>query len=177
MNTFLFYILSLVALLSAYFVVTVHNLFRAAMGLIGLLLSIAGMYLLIDAQFLSAVQITVYVGGIVVLIVYVVLLFSDVAQKLELETARWRQAIGAVLGVAVFTVLWLAIRGFDFTAGQKLDAKSASVTEIGTALLSKPTEKGFVLPFEIISLLLIAAIVGAITIARAGDGEKKPEQK
>jgi len=172
MNTFLFYILSLVALLSAYFVVTVHNLFRAAMGLIGLLLSIAGMYLLIDAQFLSAVQITVYVGGIVVLIVYVVLLFSDVAQKLELETARWRQAIGAVLGVAVFAVLWLAIRGFDFTVGQKLDAKSASVNDIGTALLS-PNTNGFVLPFEIISLLLIAAIVGAITIDRAGDGEKK----
>jgi NADH-quinone oxidoreductase subunit J len=175
MNTFLFYIFSLVALLSAYFVVTVHNLFRAAMGLIGLLISVAGLYLLIDAQFLSAVQITVYVGGIVVLIVYVVLLMSDVAQKLELETARWRQAIGAVLGAAVFAGLWVAIRSFDF-APTALEAKSASVEDIGTALLS-PAVGGFVLPFEIISLLLIAAIVGAITIARGGDGEKKEERK
>lgn len=172
MDTFLFYMLSLVALLSAYFVVTVNNLFRAAMGLIGLLLSVAGLYLLIDAQFLSAVQVTVYVGGIVVLIVYVVLLMSDVAQKLELETPRWRKAVGGVLGAAVVAVLWVAFRSFDFAAAPKLDAKSASVNDIGTALLS-PGTSGFVLPFEIISLLLIAAIVGAITIARAGDGEQK----
>jgi NADH-quinone oxidoreductase subunit J len=172
MNTFLFYLLSATALLSSYFVVTVHNLFRAAMGLIGLLLSIAGMYLLINAQFLSAVQITVYVGGIVVLIVYVVLLMSDVAQKLELPTARWRMAVGGALAAGVFGLLWAAYQSFDFTTGPKLEAKSATVTDIGTALLS-PGANGFVLPFEIISLLLIAAIVGAITIARGGDAEKK----
>lgn len=176
MNTVLFYVLSLIALLSAYFVVTVHNLFRAAIGLIGLLLSIAGMYLLIDAQFLSAVQITVYVGGIVVLIVYVVLLVSDSTQKAELETPRWRKGLVGALAAALFVVIWAAFRSFDFAAGAKPAAQSASVADIGSALLS-PLHGGFVLPFEIISLLLIAAIVGAITIARASAEERKEEQK
>jgi NADH-quinone oxidoreductase subunit J len=172
MKTFLFYLLSATALLSSYFVVTVHNLFRAAMGLIGLLLSIAGLYLLMDAQFLSAVQITVYVGGIVVLIVYVVLLMSDVAQKLELPTPRWRMAVGGALSAVLFGLLWAAYRSFDFSTGPRLEAKSAWVEDIGDALLS-PGANGFVLPFEIISLLLIAAIVGAITIARGSGAEKK----
>jgi len=172
MKTFLFYFLSATALLSAYFVVTVHNLFRAALGLIGLLLSIAGFYLLMDAQFLSAVQITVYVGGIVVLIVYVVLLMSDVAQKLELPTPRWRMAAGGALAGLVCVLLWIAVCSPGVLSGTKSEARSASVADIGTALLS-PGANGYVLPFELISLLLIAAIVGAITIARGNGTEKK----
>jgi len=179
MNTFLFYLLSLGALLGAYFVVTVHNLFRAAVGLITLLLSIAGLYLLINAQFLSAVQITVYVGGIVVLIVYVLLLMSDAAQKFTHESATWRKAVVGVLAAALCVLLAGAVYSFDFRA-TSLPPQSASVAEIGRSLLS-PERKGsvlpMVLPFEVISLLLLAAIIGAITVARSGDGEKKQEQK
>lgn len=172
MNTFLFFLFSAAALLSAYFVVTVHNLFRAAMGLIGLLLSIAGLYLLIDAQFLSAVQITVYVGGIVVLIVYVVLLVADVAQKHVHHAATWRKAVAGFLAAALFALLAVALKTQDFGPAPKVAARSASVTEIGTALLS-PERNGYVLPFEVISLVLIAAIVGAITVARGAGAEKK----
>ncbi|MBI5384375.1 MAG: NADH-quinone oxidoreductase subunit J [Verrucomicrobia bacterium] len=171
MNTFLFYLFSAAALLSAYFVVTVHNLFRAAMGLIGVLLSIAGLYLLVDAQFLSAVQIMVYVGGIVVLIVYVVLLVADVAQKQVHHAATWRKAVAGFLAAALFTLLAVAAHSHDFGVAQ-VPARSASVTEIGTALLS-PERNGYVLPFEVISLVLVAAIVGAITIARGAGSDKK----
>ncbi len=176
MNTFLFYVLSLVALLSAYFVVTVHNLFRAAMGLIVLLVGVAGLYLLVDAQFLSAVQLTVYVGGIVVLIAYVVLLVADVAQNQVHETVPWRKAVAGLLAAALFVLLAVAMQAKNFGTAPEVPARSASVTEIGEALLS-PKSGGFVLPFEVISLVLVAAIVGAITVARGGDGEKKEGQK
>jgi NADH-quinone oxidoreductase subunit J len=176
MNTFTFYLLSAVVLLSAYFVVTVHNLFRAAVGLIVLLVGVAGLYLLVDAQFLSAVQITVYVGGIVVLIAYVVLLVADVAQKHVHETATWRKAVAGLLAAALFVLLTVAMQKNNFGPAPEIPARSASVTEIGTALLS-PQSSGFVLPFEVISLVLLAAIIGAITIARGGDGEKREERR
>ncbi len=179
MNTFLFYLLSALVLLSAYFVVTVHNLFRAAIGLIGLLLGVAGLYLLLNAQFLSAVQITVYVGGIVVLIVYVVLLVADAAQKHAHATPVWRKAAAGCVGAALFVLLLAAMFGHDFTTPAGTLARSATVKEIGGALLS-PARGGYVLPFEVISLLLVAAIIGAITVARgagatAAGEEKKPE--
>jgi NADH-quinone oxidoreductase subunit J len=180
MNAFLFYVMSAVVLLGACFVVTVHNLFRAAIGLIGLLLGVAGLYLLLDAQFLSAVQITVYVGGIVVLIVYVVLLVADAAQKHAQETPLWRKAVAGLLGAALFVLLLTAMLGHDFTTPAGVVTRSASVTEIGGALLS-PGRGGYALPFEAISLLLVAAIIGAITVARgsgagSAQGEKQPDR-
>lgn len=164
MTTLLFYLFSLLVLLSAYFVVTVHNLFRAAMGLIALLGGIAGLYLMMNAQFLSAVQITVYVGGIVVLIVYVVLLVADAAQS-ELESPNWRKGAAAVLATVMFLLLLVGIRSHDFGMSAEVEAASASTRDIGRALLS-PERHGFVVPFELISLVLVAAIVGAITVAR-----------
>ncbi len=173
MKTFLFYLFSAMGLLSAYFVVTINNLFRAAIGLISLLLAVAGMYLLLDAQFLSAVQIMVYVGGIVVLIVYVVLLVADVTQKPTEEAAPWRKAVAGVLAAGLFALLVAAILSHPFTAIPGAAERSASVAEIGGSLLS-PDPQGFVLPFEVISLVLVAAIVGAITIAQGEmPGQKK----
>jgi NADH-quinone oxidoreductase subunit J len=171
MKTFFFYLLSLVTLLSALFVVTLRNLFRSAIVLITFLLGIAGLYLLIDAQFLSAVQITVYVGGIVVLIVYVVLLVADVSQKAYPPRKRWRQGVAGVMAVALFVLLAVAMLNQDFAPRPGELPHSASVAEIGQALLS-PERGGYVLPFEIISLVLVAAIIGAITIARSSEPDQ-----
>jgi NADH-quinone oxidoreductase subunit J len=171
MRTFLFYLFSAAGLLSAYFVVTINNLFRAALGLIAMLLSIAGLYLLLDAQFLSAVQVTVYIGGIVVLIVYVVLLVADAVHQEVHEALPWRKAVAGILAAAVFVVLAVAIFQHPFEATPGLVERSASVAEIGAGLLS-PERNGFVLPFEVISLVLVAAIVGAITIAHGGSSDQ-----
>lgn len=176
-RTSLFYLLSALTLCSAYFVVTARNLFRCTIGLITLLLGIAGVYLLIDAQFLSAVQITVYIGGVVVLIVYVVLLVADVTQRSFVGGSGWRRATVAALAALLCGLLLSALWSHDFSSGNPPEPRSASVAEIGTALLS-PERGGFVLAFEIISLVLIAAIVGAITIARSGEtGNESNERK
>jgi NADH-quinone oxidoreductase subunit J len=163
MASVFFYILAAFILYSALFVVAAHNLFRSAIGLIAVLLGVAGMYLLIDAQFLSAVQVMVYVGGIVVLIVFVVLLVADVTEKTFQKADRWRKlSAGFVVAIFFGITVW-ALDSHGFTSvSQK--AQAASVKDYGRALLS--TEKdGFILPFEVISLVLVAALIGAITIA------------
>jgi NADH-quinone oxidoreductase subunit J len=174
MKSALFYFLTVFTLYSAWFVVTVHNLFRSAIGLIAVLLGISGLYMLMDAQFLAAVQVTVYVGGIVVLIVFVVLLVSDVSQKALLAASRWRQAAAGLMTVLLFALLCAVLLRSDFSVAPGMASRSATVAETGRALLS-PEKGGFVLPFEVISLVLTAAIVGAISVAHVKDrkaGEK-----
>jgi NADH-quinone oxidoreductase subunit J len=177
MHTLFFYVLAALALYSAYFVVTAHNLFRSALGLIAVLIGVAGMYLLMDAQFLSAVQITVYVGGIVVLIVYVVLLVSDVTQQVAAEGQWWRKGISGATVAGLCILLIAAIGSAPNLSQSQAAPRSASLGEIGRALLS-PERDGFVLPFEVISLVLIAALVGAITLAgtRVALSRSNPKQ-
>jgi len=158
------------------FVVTTRHLFRGALALIGVLSGVAGMYLLMNAQFLSAVQITIYIGGIVVLLVYVVMLVSDVTQKGFANTSLWRKTIGGILSLMLFVLIMVAIMQPELIGIAKDSTpRSASITEIGKALLS-PDKGGFVLAFELISILLIAAVVGAVTIAFPGKKTDKEKQ-
>ena len=169
--TIFFYVVAAFTLFSAYFVVTAHNLFRCAMGLIAVLLGVAAMYLLMDAQFLSAVQVTVYIGGIVVLIVFAILLISDVTQKVFRQCAGWRKGVAGAATVGLAALILGAGLSFPFVQKAGAGPRSASIAEIGRAFLS-PRRDGYVLPFEVISLLLLAALVGAITIARSDNPEE-----
>lgn len=171
MTTALFWLLAAFTLYAAWFVVTGHNLFRSAIGLIAVLLGISGFYMLMNAQFLAAVQVTVYVGGIVVLIVFTVLLVSDVAQKTVLGATRWRQLAAGVLCALFFAVLSLILVRHDFSPAEGVSPASLGVAETGRALLS-PHEGGFVLPFEVISLVLLAAIIGAISVAQSDEDRR-----
>ena len=165
LETVFFYLMAGGILASAWYVVTARNLFRSAMGLIAVLTGIAGLYLLLNAQLLAAVQVAVYIGGIVVLIVFVILLVSDVTQ------AAFQPSSGRLCGWAGLTTLMLlgfmmfAI-GDAHLASSTLDSgRSATIAEIGRALLL-PAKGGFVLPFEVVSVLLLAAMIGALTVAR-----------
>jgi NADH-quinone oxidoreductase subunit J len=166
LETLFFYAIAAFTLTAAYFVVTAHNLFRSAMGLTASLIGVAGLYLLMDAQFLSAIQIAVYVGGVVVLIVFAVLMVADVTQKVFLRASGARIALASGIAALLFAVITTAIRSQGFAAAP--EGRAASVHEIGRALLGAGAG-GFVLPFEAVSLVLIAALVGAITVAGGRD--------
>jgi len=177
MNTTLFYLMAVFVLFSAYFVVTARNLFRCAVGLIAALLGIAGLYLLINAQFLSAVQVSVYIGGILVLMVFVIMLMADVTQKVFRQGSVWRKGVAWGACGVLFLLLSGALLSFPFPSNAPEAVKSASVEEIGRALFS-PARGGFVLPFEVVSLILIAALIGAVTVARSADlSEDDPKDK
>ncbi|MCF7668771.1 MAG: NADH-quinone oxidoreductase subunit J [Verrucomicrobia bacterium] len=180
METLIFYTTAFFILAAAGYVVTTMNIFRAAIGLTGVLAGIAGLYLLMNAQFLSAVQITVYVGGIMVLIVFAILLMPEASMHLRRENPKWFRFIGGVSAALVFAVLAYSITAFigaQDAAGTSLEPAAASIREIGLALLS-PGGNGFVLPFEFVSVVLIAALIGATTIAkRTPNPETKEEQE
>lgn len=170
LESFFFYLMAAFTLFSAYFVVTARNLFRCAIGLAAVLIGIAGVYLLMDAQFLSAVQVAVYVGGVVVLVVFAVLMVSDVTQKEYLRSPFSRSVAAAVIAELLLMVIAAAAISQGFGTARPAPA-SASVREIGRALLGTGPG-GFALAFEVISLVLVAALVGACTVAGdRDDGE------
>jgi len=159
----MFLLFAAVIIVFSILTVTSRRILRAATFLLFVLVSTAGLYFLLRYNFLAAIQLTLYAGGIVVLIIFSILLTSHIAEKLP--SPGWRKALPAALVSAFGALLTLLIVvGHDFQ-GAASNAVPTNVKLIGHSLLS--TEKyGYALPFEVISILLLAAMVGAIILAK-----------
>ncbi len=158
-----FGVLAVFITVSSVLAVTTRRILRAATYLLFVLFGTAGIYFQLNYSFLGAVQLLIYAGGVTVLYVFSILLTSSDGDKAE-ELKGYKFAFGLVstlagLGVCVAIMLQHKFMPEHFEHGE------LAVRDIGTALMS--AEKyGYVLPFEVISLLLLACIVGGIMIAR-----------
>ncbi|MEP7278721.1 MAG: NADH-quinone oxidoreductase subunit J [Bacteroidota bacterium] len=158
----IFYVLSAGMLLAAVLAVTTRKIFRAAIWLLFCLMGIAGLYFWLEVAFIAAVQVIVYAGGIVVLIIFSIFLTQQSGKEMPRPVGSRRLfAVLSVLFGCGFTCLLIGKHGFKETAGRPF---TADVADIGTQMLST-TEHGYVLPFEAVSMLLLAAMVGCIVIA------------
>lgn len=164
MEPILFWSLSGLVVLFALLVISVRNPVHSAVFLIGALLNMAGLYILLDAEFLVGVQVIVYVGGITVLYLFVISLISLKRIGLESRVSRqWRAATLACFALLVEMVFFL-VKGAEFFKMHPKPVKDVLTgkTEIiGKALFGK-----YALPFEIATVLLLVAIVGAILMSR-----------
>ena len=135
---------------------------RSVIYLAFVLISVAGIFFLIDYNLLAAIQLTVYAGGIIVLIIFSVLLVHHIEMRLEMAslTKRISTAILCLIGIGVFLY---TIYSFDFETVE--NTKTTTTADIGNVLLGYG-DGGFILPFEVISILLLAAMIGAIVIAK-----------
>jgi NADH-quinone oxidoreductase subunit J len=171
-NTILFYVLGAAAVLLALALVNTRRLLRAAIYLMGVLAASAGLYILLGAEFLAGIQVLVYVGGIVVLIVFAVMLTRS-ADLLVDKPTLGRMILGGATSIAFLilsaTTLWFS----DFGVIQDGAAPKDNTLAIGKQLLDTGAG-GYVLPFEIISLLLLGAIIAGIVIARKAPPRNQP---
>lgn len=161
-----FGIFSAFTLIGAAMVVWSRNLVHSALWLILSLFGVAGLFVLLSAPFLAAIQILVYIGAIGILFVFAVMLTRGMTNLRErFNRQSWIGALtGALMFVAILLGVVLPVWGPNGTmSSQPLVADVATTREIGLALVSG---NGYVLPFEVASLLLTAAMVGAIVIAR-----------
>jgi NADH-quinone oxidoreductase subunit J len=149
--------------------VTSRKILRAAVFLLFVLVSTSGLYFMLNYQFLAAVQLTLYAGGIVVLIIFSILLTSHISQKFE--SSGWKKNIFSALAALTGAVLSITtILDYKFSATTEV-AKEVNMKLIGKSLLSVDYD-GYVLPFEVISVLLLAAMIAAIVIAKKGNPKK-----
>jgi NADH-quinone oxidoreductase subunit J len=159
----MFILFSAMIIIFSVLTVTTRKILRAAVYLLFVLVSTSGLYFMLNYQFLAAVQLTVYAGGIVVLIIFSVLLTSHISQKFE--SAGWKKnAFSAIAALAGAALSIITILDYQFTASKEV-AKEVDMTLIGKSLLSVDYN-GYVLPFEVISILLLAAMIASIVVAK-----------
>ncbi len=155
------------ALVSALATVTLRNPIRNAVGLFVHILSLAGLYITLAAHFLVAVQLIVYVGAVVVLFVFVIMLLGAGSETTTDATGRVPRMLGAASVAAVGLVLANAVRTFAPPRPDRV-VEFGTLRHVGEALFGPA-----VLPFEVASVLLTAAMVGAFAVARANQHKVK----
>lgn len=164
-TTILYFIVALSMIVFSVLAVTTRKILRAATYLLFTLFAAAVVYFMLDYEFLGAVQIAVYAGGIVVLFVFAILLTSKPGDKSERLTSKSRVLgiIAALLiGIAACNALCSRV---SMALASKPEMEAIDMTQIGTALLG--TERyQYLLPFEAISVLLLACIIGGVVVAR-----------
>ena len=172
-NQLMFFLFSVVIIVFSILTVTSRKILRAAIYLLFVLVSTAGLYFMLNYQFLAAVQLTLYAGGIVVLIIFSILLTSHISQKFE--PVGWKKSLFSAIAAIAGTILSITtILDYKFSA-TTLAAKEIDMRLIGKSLLSVEYD-GYVLPFDVISVLLIAAMVAEIVVAKKGGPNKTQSQ-
>ncbi len=168
-----FIILSAIIMIFSVLTVTSRKILRAATYLLFVLISTAGMYYWLQYEFMAGVQLALYAGGIVVIIIFSILLTHHIHHQFDKPSLRRNlvgfgiAGVGAALSIA-------AILSYDFKTSEAAPI-NVDVREIGLHLVNTG-ENGFALPFEVISVLLLAALIAAIVIAKKDKSELEQNQ-
>ena len=171
---FLFYATAIIMVAGALLTVWVKNILHSAIALIGTFFCSAVLYFLLSAEFVAVAQVMVYIGGVVVFIVFAILLTSHLGET-TLGTGKLRKFLAVLFSIAVAVLAVMLLKEIDFGT-QTPTEDFASLDAIGKRLLS-PDETGFLLPFEAISLLLLISLIGAVTIARTHKEDRHAGEK
>ncbi len=159
LETVVFYFLAAFITVFSILTVTTHRMVRSATYLLFVLFGTAGIYFLLGYTFLGSVQIMVYAGGIVVLYVFSILLTSGEGDVIEkLKRSRFLAGLGAII------VVFITLK-HKFIATTDVEPLEVNIKTIGHHMLSGD-KYGYLLPFEAVSILLLACIVGGLLIAR-----------
>ncbi len=159
-----FYLFALLTLGGAILTITRRNAVHSAISLIVSLLGVAGLYLLQHAEFLFAVQIVLYVGGIMVLFLFVIMLVNlDQMAKERQYNRGWMIGLAAVIAVGV-EIAYFFYRGQD--SFKLAEVAPGPALQGNTEAVADVLFKQYLLPFEIASILLLVAVVGSVVMAK-----------
>jgi NADH-quinone oxidoreductase subunit J len=167
--SWVFWIVAFVTIMSAILVVSLRNIFHAALFLVLCLFSVAGIFVLCEAEFLAGVQVLIYAGGIAVLMIFAVMLTTQmtnygISQQNEQKPLSALVAFCFLL-IAVGAILkTLSVPG-GFPLASRPEIEGSTTHTLGQLLL-----KDFVLPFELVSVVLLVALIGSVVLAKK-DGE------
>jgi NADH-quinone oxidoreductase subunit J len=157
----IFFLFAAIAVIFAAVVVIHRNPVVSALSLVASFFALAVMYVLLDAPFMAALQVIVYAGAIMVLFLFVIMLLN-LQHQVEEPTRPIQQFLGWVSGLAFcFTIIYYLTKGVIIRALPQLFVSDAGA--IGKALF-----ESYILPFELVSILLLAAIVGALVLSQRG---------
>ena len=167
MDTFFFYLFALMVLGGAVLTITRHSAIHSAICLIVSLVGVAGLYLLQKAEFLFAVQIILYIGGIMVLFLFVIMLVNlDEAAKQRQFNGQWWIATACTVLVGAEVFFFLRKGAASFALAKPVEAVAGAVAKGNTEMIADALFSEYLLPFEIASILLLVAVVGSVVMAK-----------
>ncbi|HWE42141.1 MAG TPA: NADH-quinone oxidoreductase subunit J [Gemmatimonadaceae bacterium] len=167
--TFNFYLFGIIAIVSAVVFVTRKSPVAAALWLVNTMFSLAAIYIMLDAPFIGAIQVLVYAGAIMVVFLFVIMLLNlgHPSELADIRSQKWR-LIAALVGIAMLAEIFVLTRSNtvpELTGARDAAANAVlangAVGSVATSLFTT-----YLLPFEITSVLLLAAIVGAVMIGK-----------
>ena len=164
MELALFFVLALVAVAAGIGVIAQRSAARSALFLLVNFCSLAGLYVLLNAQFVAMVQVIVYAGAVVVLFLFVVMLLGAERAEETPDPLRFQWVAAGLLGVLLLVALVWALVTTDLLpadSGVPTDFVPQGMHELGAALLTT-----YAIPFELVSVVLLVAIIGAVVLAK-----------
>ena len=162
-----FFLLSLSAILGGVMMLNASKVMHMMLSLVLTFISIAGIYVLLSAEFVAVVQILIYSGAITILMIFGIMLTKHDAS--ENQKRNWRNLL-ALIGIIAFgAVLFFGINGLDLPSSA-VDLTTNNTKNIGKLLFSN-----YIVPFEVMSILLLVALIGAIVLAKSDDKEEGTE--
>jgi NADH-quinone oxidoreductase subunit J len=159
LSTAIFYLIAAITLGSAMMVAFSRNIIYSAFSLLGTFAGVAGLYIFLGADFVAAVQLLIYVGGILVLILFAVMLTHRITDVTITNRAAGRIPALIIVGILIF-LLVQAIRDTPWAKAKDI-VHAPTTAKIGDLFLDT-----YLLPFELASLVLLAALIGAVVISR-----------
>jgi NADH-quinone oxidoreductase subunit J len=165
METWLFYLLGGIALVAAVGVVWQRRVIYSALSLILCLGALAGIYLLLEAPFIAAVQIIVYAGAIMVLFLFVIMLLDPFSRETPADKRRYLRSLAWILGATALMLLAPALRLYDPARALQNPLETAGAAS-SVALFAEKLFNDYLLPFEITSVLILVAIIGVVVLAK-----------
>jgi NADH-quinone oxidoreductase subunit J len=166
LETAFFIVLAVLTVIAAILVIVQRNPVASAIYLIITLFCLAGIYLLLQAPFIAVIQVLVYAGAIMVLFLFVIMLLNLEKEKKPITRHRLPKVLGILLGIVLLAQLGVLFRSIllEGTQGQFPPEKVAALGN--TEVIARLLFTDFLLPFEITSVLLLVAIIGAIVLAK-----------
>lgn len=158
-STAVFYLIALLTIVSAGMVAFSRNIIYSAFSLLGTFMGVAGLYIFLGADFVAAVQLLIYVGGILVLILFAVMLTHRITDVAITNRAAGRIPALIVIGVLVYFLI-NTVKSTPWVKAKEV-VHAATTAKIGDAFLYD-----YLLPFELASLVLLAAMIGAVVLSR-----------
>jgi len=165
MEKLLFYLFGGIALLAAINVVALRRVFYSAISLIICLSALSGLYMLLAAPFIAAVQVIVYAGAIMVLFLFVIMLLDPFSASTGQDKKGYLRYAAIILGIVTLSLLYPLLRAYDLAKAPRnaefVAGGVGTVRHLGEVLFNE-----FLLPFEVISVLILVAIIGAVVLAK-----------
>jgi len=174
MVDYLFYGLAITLVTFSLLAVSLPNLLHGAISLIGAFFATAALYIVLQLEFLALAQIMLYIGGIIIFMLIIILLTTGLGVENRHQVANSRRMAGAGISAILLGGMLSTLYGKPsvILVENVKGAGSVTMDDIGLRLLAT-TNNGFIVPFEIISILLLVALVGAVVIARRDVAEEQ----